>query len=144
MAKITINARNFKRYVAGFKQRLNRAIPKALNRSGEKTVETIVDRTQRGVSVSGTRFKRYSKDYAKYRKQEGRGTKPDLNFSGRMLSNLGVERGGRNKVKVAFSRKEEQKKARENQKTRPFIGVRPQEIKFITDAFRRQLERDIR
>jgi hypothetical protein len=61
-----------------------------------------------------------------------------------MLSNLGVERVNSNKVKVAFGRKEEQTKARINQKTRPFVGVKPQEVKFIADAFKRQFMRDIK
>ena len=141
--KVKIHTREFKQFISSFKSKLNRAIPKALNRSGEKTVETIVDRTSRGVGLRGT-FKRYSKEYADYRKKEGIGTKPDLNFSGRMLSNLGVQRVNNTTVKVDFSRNEEKVKARQNQKTRPFIGVRPQEVKFIADAFRRQFERDIR
>lgn len=141
--KVKIHTREFKQFVSSFKSKMNRAIPKALNRSGEKTVETIVDRTSRGVGLSGT-FKRYSSEYADYRKKQGRGTKPDLNFSGRMLSNLGVQRVNNTTVKVDFSRNEEKVKARQNQKTRPFIGVRPQEVKFIADAFRRQFERDIR
>jgi len=141
--KVKIHTREFKQFISSFKSKLNRAIPKALNRSGEKTVETIVDRTSRGVGLSGT-FKRYSSEYADYRKKQGRGTKPDLNFSGRMLSNLGVQRVNNTTVKVDFSRNEEKVKARQNQKTRPFIGVRPQEVKFIADAFRRQFERDIR
>lgn len=141
--KVKIHTREFKQFVSSFKSKMNRAIPKALNRSGEKTVETIVDRTSRGVGLSGT-FKRYSSEYADYRKKQGRGSKPDLNFSGRMLSNLGVQRVNNTTVKVDFSRNEEKVKARQNQKTRPFIGVRPQEVKFIADAFRRQFERDIR
>jgi len=78
--KVKIHTREFKQFISSFKSKLNRAIPKALNRSGEKTVETIVDRTSRGVGLSGT-FKRYSSEYADYRKKQGRGTKPDLNFS---------------------------------------------------------------
>lgn len=139
-----VNLRNFRQFVRRFKSKLERSIPTALNRSGEKTVETILDRTQRGVSASGGRFRRYSRGYSDYRAERGRGATPDLNFSGRMLSNLGVERVNNTKVKVAFGRREEQRKARHNQKTRPFIGVRPQEVKFITDAFKRQLERDLR
>lgn len=142
MAKITINLREFKSFVANYKRRMDRLIPKALNRSGEKAVQTIVERTSRGVGLSGM-FKRYSRDYADYRKEKGRGTKVDLNFSGRMLSNLGVQRVNNNKVKVAFGRKEEQSKAQQVGKKRPFVGIRPQEMKFITDAFRRQFERDL-
>lgn len=138
-----INRRKFRAEINRLKSRIQRAIPKALNRSGEKTVQTIVERTQRGVGLNGA-FKRYSSEYADYRAEKGRGKKPDLNFSGRMLSNLGVERVSSDKVKVAFGRKEEQKKAKVNSKTRPFVGVRKPEMKFITDAFKRQFERDIR
>lgn len=139
-----VRLRSFRQQIARIKRRIERAIPTSLNRSGEKTVQTIVDRTSRGVSSTGGRFKRYSREYADYRAKKGRSSTPDLNFSGRMLSNLGVERKNRNTVKVAFSRNEEKNKARQNQKTRPFIGVRAEEVKFITDAFRRQFERDIR
>lgn len=138
-----VNVSKAKREIRALKSRIQRAIPKALNKSGEKTVQTIVDRTSRGVGLKGA-FKRYSPEYADYRAEKGRGGKPDLNFSGRMLSNLDVERAGKNKVKVAFRRKEEEKKAKFNQKTRPFVGVRPQEVKFITDAFKRQFMRDIK
>jgi len=138
-----VNRRKFKAEISRLKSRISRAIPKALNRSGEKTVQTIVERTERGVGLKGP-FKRYSRQYADYRAEQGRGTKPDLNFSGRMLSNLDVEKRGSNRVRVAFKRKEEEKKAKFNSKKRPFVGVRPTEVKFITDAFRRQFERDVR
>ena len=143
MAKVTINTSRFKRFISNFTDDLDRAIPKALNRSGEKMRETILDRTSRGVGLRG-RFKRYSKGYAEFRKENGRGTTPDLNFSGRMLSNLDVERKGRNRVIVGFKRKQEQEKAKINQKTRPFIGVTSGEVKFIADAFERQLQRELR
>ena len=143
MAKVTINTSRFKRFISNFTDDLDRAIPKALNRSGEKMRETILDRTSRGVGLRG-RFKRYSKGYAEFRKENGRGTTPDLNFSGRMLSNLDVERKGRNRVIVGFKRKQEQEKAKFNKKTRPFIGVTSGEVKFIADAFERQLQRELR
>ena len=105
-----VNVTKALREIRGLKGRINRAIPKALNKSGEKTVQTIVERTSRGVGLKGA-FKRYNPAYEEFRKDKGRGSKPDLNFSGRMLSNLGVERAGKNKIKVGFSRKEEEKKA---------------------------------
>lgn len=142
MAQIKVHTRNFKNYISSLKTRMDRAIPRALNKSAEKTVETIVDRTHSGNGLRGT-FKRYSKAYADYRKEQGRGTKPDLNFSGRMLSNLGVQRVNNTKVKVAFSRKEEREKARQNQKTRPFIGLKNNELRSVTDTFVKQFKRDI-
>ena len=139
---VTINSRKFKKDIRQLKSRIQRAIPKALNRSGEKVKQIILDRTSRGVGLRGT-FKKYSDNYRDYRKQEGRGIKPDLNFSGRMLSSIDVDRVSTNKVIVGFKRKEEQEKARQNQKTRPFFGVRPQEEKFIANAFLKQFERDL-
>jgi len=137
-----VNRKKFQRFISRFKTRLNRAIPKALNRSGEKTVETILDRTKRGVGLRGA-FKRYSDEYRETRQEAGRGTKPDLNFSGRMLSNLDVEKKSTNRVLVTFKRREEEKKAKYNQKKRPFMGVRPQEKKFIVNAFVKQFRRDL-
>ena len=143
MATITINARKFKRDMERFADRLQQSIPTALNRSGEKTRETILNRTSRGVGLRGA-FKQYSPDYREFRNSQGRGTKPDLNFSGRMLSNLDVERKGRNKVIVGFKRKEERLKAEQNQKTRPFIGVTSSEQTEVVKSFVKQLEKDLR
>ena len=143
MAKITINASKFNRYMERFADNLHRSIPIALNRSGEKTREAILNRTARGVGLRGA-FKQYSPGYREFRNSQGRGTKPDLNFSGRMLSNLDVERKGRNKLVVGFKRREEKMTAEHNNKTRPFIGVTSTEEKSIIQTFARQLERDLR
>ena len=138
-----VDLRNFKRYVASWDRRMKRSIPKALNKSGNKVRELILDRTSRGVGLKG-RFKRYSSEYKDYRAEKGRGATPDLNFSGRMLSSMDVEKSGTNKVLVNFKRKEEAKKAKVNNKSRPFFGVKPDEKKFVAAAFARQLKRDLR
>lgn len=137
-----IDLSNFKRFRNSWNRKMKRAIPIALNKSGNKVRELIIDRTSQGVGLSG-RFKRYSNEYADYRKDKGRGLTPDLNFSGRMLSNMDVEKSGTNKVLVNFKRKEEAIKAKQNQKSRPFFGVRPQEKKFVAEAFARQLRKDL-
>ena len=138
-----VDLRNFKRYIASWDRRMKRAIPKALNKSGNKVRELILDRTSRGVGLKG-RFKRDDSQYKDYRTEKGRGSTPDLNFSGRMLGNIDVSKSGTNKVLVAFKRKEEAKKAKFNQKSRPFFGVKPDEKKFVVAAFTRQLKRDLR
>lgn len=139
---VTINYKKFKSDLRHYKSKIKRAIPKALNRSGEKAKELILDRTSRGVGLTGA-FKKYNPAYRDYRKDKGRGIKPDLNFSGRMLSNIDVEQVSTTKVLVNFKRKEEEKKAMHNNKTRPFFGVRPQEEKFVRNAFLKQFERDL-
>ena len=138
-----IHTKKIRAYIRYCKRRKERAIPKALNKSGEKTVQTIVERSASGRGLRGT-FARYSNQYRDYRSKEGRGSTPDLNFSGRMLSNLGVQRKSRNAIKVGFSRQEEERKARYNQKTRPFIGLTNDEVRHVTRAFKTQFERDIK
>ena len=120
MAKVTINTTKAKAQLDRLSNNIARAIPKALNRAGEKTKELIINRTARGVGLNGA-FKKYNNSYRDFRSAKGRSTK----------------------VIVGFKRKEEQKKAKFNQKTRPFFGVRPQEEKFIADAFEKTFERNI-
>ena len=142
MAKVTIDTRKAKAQLERLSNNIKRAIPKALNRSGEKTKELILNRTARGEGLNGA-FKRYNKSYRDFRSAKGRSTKPDLNFSGRMLSSMDVERRSTNKVIVGFKRKEEEKKAKFNQKTRPFFGVKTSEMGQIENAFKKTFERNI-
>lgn len=139
---VTINLRNFRRFIASFRTRMDRAIPRALNSSGNKVRELILDRTSRGVGLRG-RFRPYSRKYAEYRSDNGRGQTPDLNFSGRMLSNIDVERKSATSVMVNFRRREEENKAANVQKKRPFFGIKPEEKQLIGNAFARQLRRDL-
>jgi hypothetical protein len=138
-----LNTRNFSRFVSRWKRSMNRAIPNALNRSGESLRNIIIDRTQRGQGLLG-RFPRYSRLYAEWRRDNGLGSTPDLTVSGRMLSSMEVERRGTRAVLLTFRRNEERRKAQQNSKKRPFMGVKTQEERQVVEAFRRQLERDIR
>lgn len=142
MAKVTINISRAKASLERLSNNIKRAIPKSLNRAGEKTKELIINRTARGEGLNGA-FKRYNNDYRDFRSAKGRSTKPDLNFSGRMLSSMDVERVSTNKVIVGFKRKEEEKKAKWNQKSRPFFGVKSSEIGSIETAFKNTFERNI-
>jgi hypothetical protein len=142
MAKVTINISRAKASLERLSNNIKRAIPKSLNRAGEKTKELIINRTARGEGLNGA-FKRYAPDYKDFRSAKGRSTKPDLNFSGRMLSNMDVKRVSTNKVLVGFKRKEEEKKAKWNQKSRPFFGVKSSEIGSIETAFKKTFERNI-
>jgi len=142
VAQVTINVNKAKAELERLSNNIKRAIPKSLNRAGEKTKELIVNRTARGEGLNGA-FKRYNNDYRDFRKAKGRSTKPDLNFSGRMLSSIDVERVSTNKVIVGFKRKEEEKKAKFNQKSRPFFGVKSTEIGSVENAFEKTFERNL-
>jgi hypothetical protein len=142
VAKVTIDTRKAKAQLERLSNNIKRAIPKSLNRAGEKTKELIINRTAKGVGLNGA-FKKYNKSYRDFRSAKGRSTKPDLNFSGRMLSSIDVERRSTNKVIVGFKRKEEEKKAKFNQKSRPFFGVKTSEMGQIETAFEKTFERNI-
>ena len=142
MAQVTINVNKAKAELERLSNNIKRAIPKSLNRAGEKTKELIVNRTARGEGLNGA-FKRYNNDYRDFRKAKGRSTKPDLNFSGRMLSSIDVERVSTNKVLIGFKRKEEEKKAKFNQKSRPFFGIKQSEIGSVENAFEKTFERNL-
>ncbi len=142
MARVTININKAKSELSGLIEDIKRGIPKALNRSGEKAKEIIVNRTARGEGLNGP-FKKYSNVYRDFRKSKGRSSKPDLNFSGRMLSSMDVKRTSTNKVLVTFKRKEEMKKAKQNQKTRPFMGIKQSEVGTVENAFLTSFKRNL-
>lgn len=142
MARVTINVRQARAQLERLSSRINRAIPKALSRSGEKAKELIINRTAKGQGLNGA-FKNYSTDYRDFRKSKSRGSKPNLNFSGRMLSDMDVKRVSTNKVLIGFKRKEEEKKAKFNQKSRPFFGIKQSEIGSVENAFEKTFERNL-
>lgn len=83
-------------------------------------------RTRSGVDVRGSAFKPYSPAYAKRRQKAGRGTTPDLTFTGAMLGSIksevketpeGIEGS------IFFSSPNEQKKVEGNSRYREFFGL---------------------
>lgn len=75
----------------------------------EKTA--ILTRTAEGEDADSIKFKPYSEKYKKYREKKGRPvSKPDLNFTGRMLGSMRTN-VARHQGQVFFGRKEESQKA---------------------------------
>jgi len=112
-----------------------------LERELEEAAREIVTRTQQGIDVNGSRFKRYSKEYelAK-RKKLGGPTQPDLTASGRMLASIRTEvkergNGLTGRIYVLAS---QAVKALANQKLRRFFGLSKKQIQQLTDALRNE------
>ncbi len=61
----------------------------------EETQDSNIDQDGRG-------FKAYSRDYAQFRKEEGRGNKVDLTFTGQMLNAMKVLRSTDRTVTIGF------------------------------------------
>ena len=69
---------------------------------GFAAVGVIQEETQDGIDQNGKRFKPYSKGYAEFRKEEGRGNKVDLTFTGHMLNSMKVIRATDRTVTIGF------------------------------------------
>jgi hypothetical protein len=94
----------------------------ALGRTAEFLIDNIQQRTQRGKSASNKPFLPYTKAYREFRKQEGKKTKPDLNFSGKMLANMTQRVTGRSAI-IKFADTKQALKALGNQQKRKFFAI---------------------
>ena len=101
-------------------------------------VREIKTRTAKGVGVNNA-FKRYSSDYAEFRRDRGHKETVNLFLTGRMLGNLGLVDLDSNKAIIGFSSASERKKAEANQKTRPFMGITSDEQELIVKRFKKAL-----
>lgn len=112
---------------------------KALLITGLKGIEIIEDRTSKGKSFKGSFFKKYDAKYAAYRLARGRSTKPNLEFTGKMLGSISVVSTSK-QAEIYFTRATEAKKAAMNQKKRPFFGFSRNEQKTLGKVFERYLK----
>ncbi len=90
----------------------------------------IIRRSQRGKSVSGKAFKKYSSSYKVSKAKEYGSSTPNLTASGKMLNNI-TWKNIKNGVRMHFQSKEEIAKALGNQKTRKFFGLDKSQKSFI-------------
>ena len=112
---------------------------RALSEAALIHVRAIKSRTAKGEGLFG-KFKIYSRDYFDI-KAERKGGIPKVNlfFSGNMLANLNLVKATPNFALVSFSSQLERKKAKGNQRTRPFMGIKRDEQKDIMRIFKREL-----
>jgi hypothetical protein len=122
---------------------------RALKMAALKQVEVIGNRTEKGEGLNGA-FEGYSDIYSKMiierrfgKKNKPKGSKDpykvNLFYSGRMLANLGVVKSTSNFALVSFRSFTERKKAKANQRTRPFMGIKREEQADIMRIFKREL-----
>lgn len=110
----------------------------------------IRERSAEGVSISGSSFPKYSKEYMKSLdfKNAGKGRTPNLQLSGDMLAAIKILKSERGRIKIGYDTGDsEAGRAEGNQigsygqssgdqsKARPFIGISPKHLKKILEAF---------
>lgn len=110
---------------------------RALLATAVKGSEIILERTAKGQGFKSA-FPAYSEKYAKFRRETGRSTRPDLFYSGNMLGNM-TQKANSNQAVIYFSRSAEAKKAAFNNELRPFMGFDRRESQELSAFFARRL-----
>ena len=137
--KITDNIDDVRRRVGKRGEELSASIKKALSITAQAGINIIEARISKGKGFKGGSFKKYTPLYAAFRNSRGRGTRPDLQFTGQMLSAM-TSRASQSQAEIFFSRATESKKAAMNNKTRPFFGFSAKEQKQLGEVFFKALK----
>ena len=137
--KIDTNAKAVAKRIGKKGKELSASVKRALSITAQVGINIIEARTSKGVGFKGGKFKKYTPVYAAFRASRGRGTNPDLQFTGQMLSSM-TSRASSTKAEIFFTRATESKKAAMNNKTRPFFGFSDREEKQLGEVFFRALK----
>jgi len=136
--KIKTNAKEIAKRIKKQGKELSDSVKKALSITAQAGVNIIEDRTSKGVGYKGS-FKPYSATYAAFRASKGRGSLPDLQFTGQMLGSMTTKANSK-QAEIFFSRAAESKKAAMNDKKRPFFGFSSSEEKKLGKIFFKALK----
>ena len=150
---IKTNSKQVQSKFRKFQAVLPRVIDKGLKQAGFQLLDIIRTKTQKGIDFRDRPFAPYSEGYLKKLQREGRATKVDLFYSGRMLGALTpsartIRKTGTNKVSVNFSNSQMRQRAFFNQvlgKTkREFFGFNDRTEKIIAKQFNRFVAKEFR
>ena len=109
-------------------------VQKSLGRTAEFLMFLIKRRTARGKDFNGMDFKKYTSEYEEIRKAKQLPTKPDLFFSGKMLSNM-TQKSTPSQAQIYFSSIREGLKAMGNQRKRKFFAIGDAEAPLLKNKF---------
>jgi hypothetical protein len=90
---------------------------------GEYARFLIEERTNKSLDIDERPFKKYTKQYLKWRQAKGHGSKPDLHVTDKMFGAFIYKLKREDKLVLYFNRSEEKKKAHGNNRKRPFVGI---------------------
>ena len=131
-------------------KRFPRAIDKGIMQAGFQLLDIIRTKTKRGVDFQDVPFEPYSAGYLKKLQREGKPTKVDLFYSGRMLGALTPSKRtlkptGKHKISVSFSNSQMMQRAVFNQvlrePNRVFFDFSNSTEKVIQKSFEKFLEK---
>ncbi len=150
--KIKSNNKQVARKFKKFQSILPRIIDKGVKQAGFQLVDIIRTKTQKGIDFNDRPFAPYSQSYLKKLNKEGKSTRVDLFYSGRMLGALtpsgSVKKTGKHKVSINFTNSQMLQRALFNQvlnnPKREFFGFNLRTEKIISKQFNRFVEKELR
>ena len=147
---IKTNSKLIQKRFKRLEKRFPRAIDKGIMQAGFQLLDIIRTKTKRGVDFRDVGFEPYSEGYRKRLQREGKPTKVDLFYSGRMLgaltpSNRTIKKTGKHKVSVSFSNSQMMQRALFNQvlrePNRVFFDFSKSTERVIQKSFEKFLEK---
>ena len=132
---------------------LPRIIDKGVKQAGFQLLDIIRTKTKKGIDFRDDPFEQYTEGYSKRLKREGKPTKVDLFYSGRMLGSLTpsstIKKTGKHKVTLAFANAQMRQRALFNQvmmgdKNREFFGFNKRTENIIKKQFNRFVQKELR
>ena len=147
--KIKSNSKQVSKKFKKFQSVLPRIIDKGIKQAGFQLIDIIRTKTKKGINFKDGAFSPYSQGYLKKLNKEGKSTKVDLFYSGRMLGSLTSKKTGKHKVSLGFSNAQMRQRALFNQvmmgdKNREFFGFNNKTEKIISKQFNRFVEKELR
>ena len=150
---IKTNSKQVSQKFKKFQSVLSRVIDKGVKQAGFQLVDIIRTKTQKGIDFRDVPFVPYSQGYLKKLQKEGKSTKVDLFYSGRMLGALTpsgrtLRKTGINKISVNFSNSQMMQRAVFNQvlgkNKREFFGFNDRTANIIRKQFNRFVAKEFR
>ena len=151
-ANIKTNAKELQKKYKRLEKKLPRLIDKGLLQAGFHLLDVIRTKTKKGIDYKDSPFAPYSEGYLKQLQREGKPTRVDLFYSGRMMGALTpsgntIRKTGKNKISVNFSNAQMRKRALFNQvlnePKREFFGFNQRTESIIQKGFNKFMIRQL-
>ena len=151
--KIKTNADLIKKRYARIQRKFKSIIEKGVLQAGFQLLDIIRTKTKKGIDFRDRPFLPYSEGYLKRLQKEGKSTKVDLFYSGRMMGALTpggrtIRKTGTNKITLGFSNSQMLQRALFNQvlgkNKREFFGFNDRTANIIRKQFNRFVAKEFR
>jgi len=150
--KIKTNSKHIEKRFKRLQSKFPSIIDKGVKQAGFQLLDIIRTKTKKGIDFRDDPFKRYSESYRKRLDREGKPTKVDLFYTGRMLGSLtpnSIKKTGKHKITLGFTNAEMRQRALFNQvmmgeKNREFFGFNKRTEKIIQNTFNKFIKKQFR